>query len=217
MFEAEVKSNIIKIATLEQELKSEYNERRKLELEFSIYKDKQEAEYQKLIESRQQLEQSLKNSKTNEALLNSEMDHLRQKIESYEGVKLVDKDKEVNILKKQLVDLNDERNELKTNLEKSINDLRFDLESKNNELSNLESQIESLNEQITNMGEVYKKLDELRKENCLLQNRNKDLEFEASNQKDNSQQMTDYMAQSNKIEDLERENRKLKSEIDYLK
>ena len=116
MFEAEVKSNIIKIATLEQELKSEYNERKKLELEFNSFKDKQASEIQQLKESKQQLEQALKNSKTNESLLNSEMDHLRQKVESYEGVKLVDKDKELNKCALSKIDTNS-HNQLRTKIQ----------------------------------------------------------------------------------------------------
>jgi hypothetical protein len=46
MFEAEVKSNIVRIATLEQELKSEVNERKKVELEFNSFKEKQAIEFQ---------------------------------------------------------------------------------------------------------------------------------------------------------------------------
>lgn len=45
MFEAEVKASIIKVATIEQHLSSEKAERKKLEIEFNSYKDKQALEY----------------------------------------------------------------------------------------------------------------------------------------------------------------------------
>ena len=60
---------------------------------------------QSLRESKQELEKSLKNSKTNNELLNSELDHLRQKVEGYEAVKLVDKDKELGTLKNQIANV----------------------------------------------------------------------------------------------------------------
>lgn len=44
MLESEIKSSIFKIATLEQQLMSEKNERIKLELEFNSYKEKQASE-----------------------------------------------------------------------------------------------------------------------------------------------------------------------------
>ena len=39
MFEAEVKSNIVRVANLEQELKVEKNERIRIETEFQLVKD----------------------------------------------------------------------------------------------------------------------------------------------------------------------------------
>ncbi len=54
---------------------------------------------------------------------------------------------------------------------REIKQLKEWLESKNNKISNLEAQIGSLNE----------KMDELRKENCLLQNRNNVLETNQKN------------------------------------
>ena len=44
MFESEIKSSIVKIATLEQQLLTEKNERIKLEMEFNSQKEKQAAE-----------------------------------------------------------------------------------------------------------------------------------------------------------------------------
>lgn len=44
MLESEIKSSIIKIATIEQQLLNEKNERTKLEMEFNSQKEKQAAE-----------------------------------------------------------------------------------------------------------------------------------------------------------------------------
>lgn len=51
---------------------------------------------------KQQLELSLKNSKTNEKLINSEMDHMRNTMEVYDNIKLPEKDKEIKSLKGQI-------------------------------------------------------------------------------------------------------------------
>ena len=51
--------------------------------------------------------------------------------------------------------------------EKETNDLRYQLESKTNEFEKLESDLAKLNE--TNQS-ISAKFDEIKKENCLLQN-----------------------------------------------
>jgi peroxiredoxin family protein len=102
MFEAEMKSSIIKIATLEQELKSELNERKKAEIEFNSYKDKQSAEFRELQDQKKQLEVSLKNCKMNNELMNSEMEHLRTEMINLEKIKVGDKDKELSRLREQV-------------------------------------------------------------------------------------------------------------------
>lgn len=102
MFEAEMKSSIIKIATLEQELKSEQNERKKVEIEFNLYKEKQIAEFRELQDQKKQLEVSLKNCKMNNELMNSEMEHLRTEMMNLEKIKVGDKDKELSSLREQV-------------------------------------------------------------------------------------------------------------------
>ncbi len=101
--------------------------------------------------------------------------------------------------------------------DKEISDMKFDLDTKQSELADRLKQVDELTQQLNNVTNISHKLDEMRKENCTLQNRCKDLELENSNLKDNTQHLNEYMCQSNKIEELERENRKQKTEIDYLK
>ena len=44
MFAAEVQASMIKVANLEVDLKMEQNERKRMEIEFASYKEKQQAE-----------------------------------------------------------------------------------------------------------------------------------------------------------------------------
>lgn len=118
IIESEIKSSIFKIANLEQQLLSEKNERTRLEMEFKCYKDKQNDEFQvsfiflqnnsyfnilkNLQEIKQQLELSLKNAKTNEKLIISEMEHMRSQMDVYERDRLPEKEKEIKSLKAQI-------------------------------------------------------------------------------------------------------------------
>lgn len=60
-------------------------------------------------------------------------------------------------------------------------------------------------------------MDELRKENCLLKNKMRDLESENSKLSDNAQNFDKYLKESNRVDELERENRKLTLEVEYLR
>lgn len=217
MYEAEAKANITKIAALEQELMAKSNEKKRLETEFDSYKEKKDFELESIKESKQQLEKALKNAKTNESFLNGELDHIRKKLESLETVKMVDKDKEVDLLQTKIVTNNEENAEQIKIMEKEIKDSQLNLESKSNEIEYLKTEIQSLNEQLQSFNDLNKRFDQIRQENCLLQNRIKDLELKNSNLVDNTQDINKYMHQSNMIEELERQNRKFKSEIDFLK
>ncbi len=57
---------------------------------------------QKLKEIREQLEQTVKSSKTNEKLISSEMDHLRSECESFEKRTIPEKDKEIKSLRLEI-------------------------------------------------------------------------------------------------------------------
>lgn len=51
---------------------------------------------------KKQLESSLKNSKTNEKLIISEMEHMRGQMDVYDKEKLPEKEKEIKSLKAQI-------------------------------------------------------------------------------------------------------------------
>lgn len=51
---------------------------------------------------KQQLELSLRNSKTNEKLIVSEMEHMRSQMDVYDKEKLPEKEKEIKTLKDQI-------------------------------------------------------------------------------------------------------------------
>ena len=55
-----------------------------------------------MLEVQQRLEMSLKSCKSNEALLYSEIDHLRDRAESATGVDLPEKEKEIRALQSQI-------------------------------------------------------------------------------------------------------------------
>jgi hypothetical protein len=61
------------------------------------------------------------------------------------------------------------------------------------------------------------KLNNLCTENGQLKNQLRDAENEVIKLKENACSLASFMDQSNKINDLERENRKLKTDVDYLK
>ena len=62
------------------------------------------------------------------------------------------------------------------------------------------------------------RLEEMRKENTILQNSLRDAEIEISRLKENENaDLNKFMDQSNRISELERENRSLKTDVDYLK
>lgn len=62
------------------------------------------------------------------------------------------------------------------------------------------------------------KLDEMNKENCLLKNSLRDAELEISKLKEEGgSSLKKYIDQSNRINDLERENRGFRTEVDYLR
>lgn len=66
--------------------------------------------------------------------------------------------------------------------------------------------------------QVQARLEEMRKENTILQNSLRDAEIEISRVKENENaDLNKFMDQSNRISELERENRSLKTDVDYLK
>lgn len=65
--------------------------------------------------------------------------------------------------------------------------------------------------------ELYKKLEQAKKENCLLNNKIRDLEAENTKLNDNAHHLEKYMHQNARIDELDRENRKIKSELEYYK
>jgi len=66
--------------------------------------------------------------------------------------------------------------------------------------------------------EMLAKLDEMRNENSILQNNLRDTEMEMNRLKENDGgNLNKFMDLSNRINDLERENRSLKTDIDYQK
>jgi cell shape-determining protein MreC len=73
------------------------------------------------------------------------------------------------------------------------------------------------NRTIKSNEQLSSRVEHFRKENCLLTNQLKDLEHENNKLKDNSANLKDYMNQTIKINELERENRMLKTDVDYLK
>ncbi|RNA45014.1 hypothetical protein BpHYR1_024113 [Brachionus plicatilis] len=217
ILESEIKSSVFKIATLEQQLMSEKNERTKLEMEFKSYKEKQADELQNIQEMKKQLESSLKNSKTNEKLIISEMEHMRGQMDVYDKEKLPEKEKEIKSLKAQIENLNEEIECLKSKTEKSNIDSKFDIESYELKLSQYQEEISNLNGKLRNYEEISKNLEQIKKENCLLNNKIRDLKNENSKLSDNAQYFDKYIHQNNKTEELDRENRKLKSELEYYK
>jgi len=89
----------MRINALELDLKHVQNEKEELQFQVIDMKRKHGEEMSELQEVKQGLEISLKSAKTNEKLLYSEMEHLRDKAESVSGVELPGKEKEIRELK----------------------------------------------------------------------------------------------------------------------
>ena len=98
--------------------------------------------------------------------------------------------------------------------QKEIENLNYEFESQKNEVKQYEEEISIKKESIK---ESHARLDAVIKENCSLQNKIKDLESLNSNLQNNSEELSQYMDQSTKINTLERENRTLISEFEFLK
>ncbi len=98
MFEAEYKSQFLKINSLEQELLNVKNEKKSLESEFNNFKRTKAEELRDIAESKKELEKSLKLCKTNENFLKSENERLCKVAEEAEATRLPDKEKEVHSL-----------------------------------------------------------------------------------------------------------------------
>ena len=77
------------------------NTKKQVEDAFELYKKTTLAEFKLSEEQKADFEKSLKNAKTNEAFMNSEIEHLRNNMESSEK-KLAENEKEINFLKEQL-------------------------------------------------------------------------------------------------------------------
>ncbi len=102
MFETEFKQHLIRINALELDLKHVQNEKEELHFQVIDMKKKHSIELSDLQELKQGLEISLKNAKTNEKLLYSEMEHLRDKADKVCAVSLPEKDKEIKELKEKV-------------------------------------------------------------------------------------------------------------------
>jgi hypothetical protein len=116
-----------------------------------------------LQEVKEQLESALKSSKTNEKLALSEMNHLRNEVESIEKAKLPEKDKEIKSLKQQIETVRIKINfflenrsltskkylkKLQGSIEESKfenhhenRNLKFELDSKKSEIERLENEL----------------------------------------------------------------------------
>lgn len=214
MFEAEYKSQFLKISSLEQELLNVKNEKKSLESEYNNYKRTKAEELRDVAESKKELEKSLKLCKTNENFLKSENERLCKVAEEAEATRLPDKEKEVHSLQNIIDSLLEEKQTNESKFEREIENLKYDLKSKKDEIEQIESDIirikESLNE--TNL-----KFDLVKKENSQLQNRIKDLESDQSKKQDDTDHLSKYIDQSVKIENLERENRNLLADLEYSK
>ncbi len=99
MFETEFKQHLMRINALELDLKHVQNEKEELQFQVIDMKRKHGEEMSELQEVKQGLEISLKSAKTNEKLLYSEMEHLRDRAEAVSGVELPGKEKEIRELK----------------------------------------------------------------------------------------------------------------------
>jgi len=110
--------------------------------------------------------------------------------------------------------LTDERSSFTSKLQKDIDNLKYDLESKNNQLEQFQAEISKIKETLK---VSHSQLDATKKENCSLQNLLRDLETYNSNLQNNSEELSKYIDQSKVIDDLERDNRRLCSELEFLR
>jgi hypothetical protein len=214
MFEAEYKSQFLKISNLEQELLNVKNEKKSLESEFNNFKRTKAEELRDIAESKKELEKSLKLCKTNENFLKSENERLCKVAEEAEATRLPDKEKEVHSLQNIIDSLLEEKQANESKFEREIENLKYDLKSKKDEIEQIESDFIRIKE---NLSETNLKFDLVRKENSQLQNRIKDLESDQSKKQDDTDHLSKYIDQSVKIENLERENRNLLADLEYSK
>jgi len=214
MFEAEYKSQLLKINSLEQEVLNARNEKKSLESEFNTFKRTKAEELRDLAESKKELEKSLKLCKTNENFIKSENERLCKVAEEAEATRLPDKEKEVNSLQTIIDSLLEEKQANETKSEKEIGNLKYDLQSKQNELEQLESDLTKVKDSLS---EINSKFEQVKKENIQLQNRIRDLESDQFKKQDDTDSLSKYIDQSKKIEILERENRNLLCDLEYSK
>ena len=112
--------------------------------------------------------------------------------------------------------LNDELERVKSENEKSVLDLKADLKNRDLQIEQLTLEVSSLKESAEQLNNMKKEFHAIKLENVELQNKLHDAEAELTKAKD-SANLNIMIQESNKIADLERQNRKYASEIEYLK
>ncbi len=108
----------------------------------------------------------------------------------------------------------EERSSGGSKYQKEIENLKYDLESKNNQLEQFQAELAKVKESLR---ESHCQLDTAKKAAGALQNQIRDLETLNSNLQNNSEELSKYIDQSKIIDQLERENRKLGAELEFLR
>lgn len=214
VIDGQLKESVMKIVTLEQNVKNLQDELKAGENKFKIEKEKVLNDLRLCQEQKYEMEQTLRKCKTNEAMIKGELEHLQSQLDKFESQPKPDK--ALNNLNKKINDLNEENADLKAHndrLKFEINGIKTDFEFKVEQLkidnTNLKNQVEKFNQ-------IRQEYEECKKIKADFENRIRELESEVTKAKD-SIKLEDIMRESDKLHELERQNRKLQSEVEYLK
>jgi len=116
----------------------------------------------------------------------------------------------------KLAQLSEENEKLKSESEKKIMDLNAELKSKGLQIEQLYLEVNSLQESVNRMNKLKSDFEAIKSENAELQNKLHDADTEISKAKD-SFHLDSMIKESNRIAELERQNKSFISEIEYLK
>jgi chromosome segregation ATPase len=141
MHESELKACMIKISSLNQTIQTSIDENARLQAEIKRNEEKYTKELNTLKEQKHTLEMSLKSVKSNEQLLNGEMEFLRKKTETLQNDQLPEKDKLIEKLELKIKELTNDTKATSNDSQKLIADLKYDVDTKQMEIDILSKEL----------------------------------------------------------------------------